>query len=129
LKIFLIRVPESRKLICVIQVSSCGFLSATTAPSAYTQRRFPDKRHIHPNQRTEIHRCFGCFFTCGADGSDAMTDEIVGATLVAAHAGEMISELTMAITNKLPMKALAETVHCYPTQAEVFQRIALAHGK
>ena len=48
------------------------------------------------------------------------TGEIVGATLVAAHAGEMISELTLAITNKLPMKALAETVHCYPTQAEVF---------
>jgi hypothetical protein len=39
------------------------------------------------------------------------TGEIVGATLVAAHAGEMISELTLAITNKLPMKALAETVH------------------
>ena len=57
------------------------------------------------------------------------TGEIVGATLVAAHAGEMISELTLAITNKLPMKALAETVHCYPTQAEVLQRIALAYGK
>jgi pyruvate/2-oxoglutarate dehydrogenase complex dihydrolipoamide dehydrogenase (E3) component len=57
------------------------------------------------------------------------TGEIVGATLVAAHAGEMISELTLAITNKLQMKALAETVHCYPTQAEVFQRIALAYGK
>jgi len=55
--------------------------------------------------------------------------EIVGATLVAAHTGEMISELTLAITNKLPMKALAETVHCYPTQTEVFQRIALAYGK
>ena len=57
------------------------------------------------------------------------TGDIVGATLVAAHAGEMISELTLAITNKLPMQALAETVHCYPTQAEVFQRIALTYGK
>jgi pyruvate/2-oxoglutarate dehydrogenase complex dihydrolipoamide dehydrogenase (E3) component len=53
------------------------------------------------------------------------SSEIVGATLVAAHAGEMISELTLAITNNLPMEALTETVHCYPTQAEVFQRIAL----
>ena len=58
------------------------------------------------------------------DGSD----QIVGATLVAAHAGEMISELTLAIANKLEMKALAETVHCYPTQAEVFQRIALEYA-
>ena len=46
---------------------------------------------------------------------------------MAAHAGEMISELTLAITSKLTMKALAETVHCYPTQAEVFQRTALVH--
>ena len=53
--------------------------------------------------------------------------EIVGATLVAAHAGEMISELTLAITNKVTVQALAETVHCYPTQAEVFQRIALSY--
>jgi pyruvate/2-oxoglutarate dehydrogenase complex dihydrolipoamide dehydrogenase (E3) component len=52
---------------------------------------------------------------------------IVGATLVAAHAGEMISELTLAITSKLTMEALAEAVHCYPTQAEVFQRIALEY--
>jgi pyruvate/2-oxoglutarate dehydrogenase complex dihydrolipoamide dehydrogenase (E3) component len=49
--------------------------------------------------------------------------EIVGATLVAAHAGEMISELTLAITQKIPLEALADTVHCYRTQAEVFQRM------
>jgi len=55
------------------------------------------------------------------------TGEIVGATLVAAHAGEMISELTLAVTSKLTMKALADTIHCYPTQAEVFQRIALEY--
>lgn len=55
------------------------------------------------------------------------TGEIVGATLVAAHAGEMISELTLAITSRLSMEALAEAIHCYPTQAEVFQRIALEY--
>ena len=55
------------------------------------------------------------------------TGQIAGATLVAAHAGEMISELTLAITSKLTMETLAETVHCYPTQAEVFQRIALEY--
>jgi pyruvate/2-oxoglutarate dehydrogenase complex dihydrolipoamide dehydrogenase (E3) component len=53
--------------------------------------------------------------------------EIAGATLVTAHAGEMISELTLAIANNLTMQALAETVHCYPTQAEVFQRMALSY--
>lgn len=46
---------------------------------------------------------------------------------MAAHAGEMISELTLAVTNKVTMEALAETVDCYPTQAKVFQRIALEY--
>jgi pyruvate/2-oxoglutarate dehydrogenase complex dihydrolipoamide dehydrogenase (E3) component len=40
----------------------------------------------------------------------------------------MISELTLAMTHKVPLEVLAETVHCYPTQAEVFQRIALQYA-
>jgi pyruvate/2-oxoglutarate dehydrogenase complex dihydrolipoamide dehydrogenase (E3) component len=39
----------------------------------------------------------------------------------------MISELTLAMTHKVPLEALAETVHCYPTQAAVFQRVALQY--
>ncbi len=37
----------------------------------------------------------------------------------------MISNLTLAIPNNLSLEKLAETVHCYPTQAEAFRRIAL----
>jgi pyruvate/2-oxoglutarate dehydrogenase complex dihydrolipoamide dehydrogenase (E3) component len=66
---------------------------------------------------------FGVIYTRSGSG------EIAGATLVAAHAGEMISELTLAVTNQMPLEALANTVHCYPTQAEVFQRIALQHAR
>ena len=56
------------------------------------------------------------------------SSEIIGATLIAAHAGEMISELTLAMTHKVPLEVLAETVHCYPTQAEVLQRVALQYA-
>ncbi len=50
----------------------------------------------------------------------------------------MITELTLAIMNQVPLEVLANTVHCYPTQAEVFQyptqaevfqRIALQHAR
>jgi len=42
------------------------------------------------------------------------TDKILGATIVARHAGEMISELTLAMTNNLGLKAIAKTVkHCH----------------
>ena len=52
------------------------------------------------------------------------TDKIVGATVVAAHAGEMISEITLAMTARLGLKTLARTIHPYPTQAEAIKRTA-----
>ena len=51
-------------------------------------------------------------------------ERIVGGTLVSAHAGETITELTLAVMKRVSLRELAETVHCYPTQAEAFQRIA-----
>jgi pyruvate/2-oxoglutarate dehydrogenase complex dihydrolipoamide dehydrogenase (E3) component len=49
-------------------------------------------------------------------------DTIVGATLVARHAGEMISEITLAMAAGAGLKALSGTVHPYPTQAEVIRK-------
>ena len=51
------------------------------------------------------------------------TDEILGATIVAAHAGALISELTRAITARLGLKATGATIHPYPTQAESLRRL------
>ena len=55
--------------------------------------------------------------------------EIVGATIVASHAGEMIGEVSMMMTKGLPVTALADTIHCYPTQVEVLKRIGDAYNK
>ena len=52
------------------------------------------------------------------------TDRIVGGTIVAAHAGEMISELTVAIVNKVGLAGIGNTIHPYPTQAEALKRAA-----
>lgn len=54
----------------------------------------------------------------------AGTDRIVGATLVASHAGEMIGEMTVAITNGVGLGGVGKSIHPYPTQAEVFRRAA-----
>ena len=54
----------------------------------------------------------------------AGTDRILGATIVARHAGEMISEFSLAITNGLRLSAIGKTIHPYPTQAEVIKRLA-----
>jgi pyruvate/2-oxoglutarate dehydrogenase complex dihydrolipoamide dehydrogenase (E3) component len=50
------------------------------------------------------------------------TDRILGATLVARNAGDMISEVTLAIGAGAGLKTVAKTIHPYPTQAEVLKR-------
>jgi pyruvate/2-oxoglutarate dehydrogenase complex dihydrolipoamide dehydrogenase (E3) component len=57
------------------------------------------------------------------------SDRILGATVVAAHAGEMISELTALMTAGKGLGTLARTIHPYPTQAEVLKKLANAWRK
>jgi pyruvate/2-oxoglutarate dehydrogenase complex dihydrolipoamide dehydrogenase (E3) component len=52
------------------------------------------------------------------------TDRILGATLVAERAGDMIGEITLAITAGLGLAKIGSTIHPYPTQAEVFRKAA-----
>src|SRR5258706_1204850 len=44
------------------------------------------------------------------------SDTILGATVVARHAGEMINDITLAIGSRLGMDTLASVSHAYPTQ-------------
>ena len=57
------------------------------------------------------------------------TDQILGATLVARHAGEMIGELALAMTAKLGLSAIGRTIHPYPTQAEAVKKLADAWNR
>lgn len=52
------------------------------------------------------------------------SDRILGATIVAPHAGEMISELTLAMTGGLGLRKIGNTIHPYPTQAEAIRKLA-----
>jgi pyruvate/2-oxoglutarate dehydrogenase complex dihydrolipoamide dehydrogenase (E3) component len=58
---------------------------------------------------------------------DKKTGKILGGTIVARHAGEMISELTLAITAKQRIGALSSIIHPYPTQAEALRKIGDAY--
>ena len=56
------------------------------------------------------------------------TDEILGATVVAGHAGEMISEVTLAMVAHLGLGTLANVIHPYPTQADALRRVAFQYS-
>ena len=51
------------------------------------------------------------------------TDKILGATIVAAHAGDLISEFSLAMKAGAGAKTIAATIHPYPTQAEVNKKV------
>jgi pyruvate/2-oxoglutarate dehydrogenase complex dihydrolipoamide dehydrogenase (E3) component len=57
------------------------------------------------------------------------TDKILGATIVARHAGEMLSEITLAIVGNLGLGTLTNVIHTYPTQAEAVKQVADAYNR
>ena len=57
------------------------------------------------------------------------TDRILGATIVASHAGDMINEITLAMVAGIGLRTLARVIHAYPTQAEAIRRAAIAYNR
>ncbi len=54
------------------------------------------------------------------------SDRILGATIVARGAGDMLNEITLAMQAGIGMRGLAEVIHCYPTQADAIRIAAKA---
>jgi len=57
------------------------------------------------------------------------SDRILGATIVAPNAGDMISEITLAMTHGLGLKQIGNAIHPYPTQAEAIRQVADAFNR
>jgi len=51
------------------------------------------------------------------------SDRIVGGSIVSAHAGELIGELTLAIVGRIGLSTLANVIHPYPTQSEALRQV------
>jgi pyruvate/2-oxoglutarate dehydrogenase complex dihydrolipoamide dehydrogenase (E3) component len=57
------------------------------------------------------------------------TDRIVGATIVAAHAGDLITQLTIAIQQGMGLGSFGNVIYPYPTQGEAIKRAAGAYTR
>ena len=51
-------------------------------------------------------------------------DKILGATIVAPHAGDMISEITLAMQSGIGLGKISSVIHPYPTRAEAIRQTA-----
>ncbi len=59
----------------------------------------------------------------------ARTDQILGATIVARQAGDIINEITLAMVAGIGLRTLARVIHAYPTQAEAIKKAADAYSR
>ena len=57
------------------------------------------------------------------------TDEILGATIVAGHAGDLISEISVAMRAGMGLGALASVIHPYPTTGEAIRQVSDAYNR
>ena len=55
------------------------------------------------------------------------TDKILGATIVASRASEMINEISVAMSTGIGMRKLARVLHTYPAQSDAIRLAALAY--
>ena len=60
-----------------------------------------------------------------AEGSD----KIVGATIVAENAGDMIGSISIAMTNNIGLGKIANSIHPYPTQGEAIRKVGDAYNR
>jgi pyruvate/2-oxoglutarate dehydrogenase complex dihydrolipoamide dehydrogenase (E3) component len=51
-------------------------------------------------------------------------DRILGVTLVAPHAGDLIAEYVLAMKQRVGLSKILGTIHVYPTLVEVNKRVA-----
>jgi pyruvate/2-oxoglutarate dehydrogenase complex dihydrolipoamide dehydrogenase (E3) component len=57
------------------------------------------------------------------------SDKILGATIVARHAGDMISQITLAMVNNIGLGKIASVIHPYPTQADAIRKAGDAYNR
>ena len=57
------------------------------------------------------------------------TDQILGVTLVSAHAGDLLHEFVLAMKQGIGLGAIAATIHAYPTFAELTRKAGDKYSK
>ena len=57
------------------------------------------------------------------------SDKILGATVVARHAGELITQLTLAMAQGIGLSAFTQLIYPYPTQGEAIKAAAGLHAR
>jgi pyruvate/2-oxoglutarate dehydrogenase complex dihydrolipoamide dehydrogenase (E3) component len=123
-----------RKKISSLIIPRCTYTDPEIASVGITEKEATDsslKYDVYKVNIDEIDRAQTDSETVGFIKviTARKSDKILGATIVSSHAGEMISEITTAMTSNIGLGTLANVIHPYPTQAEVIKRAADAYNR
>lgn len=99
-----------------MQVASVGLSPATAAAQAVPIETY--SASLASNDRAILEGREGAAAGFVRVHCAAGTDTILGATVVASHAGDLVSEITLAMQAKVGLGAVGRVIHPYPTQAE-----------
>lgn len=113
-------------------IPHCTYTDPEVATVGLTPSEAAERGIAIETHRLELTKVERAMIDGEADGFVALYTHkgaIVGATFVAAHAGESLPLLTLAVMQKMAPADLAAVVHCYPTQVEAIQRAATQAGK
>jgi len=78
------------------------------------------KKHLSENDRAILESAEEGFVKIHVKEG---TDQILGATIVAKRAGDMISEITLAMNGGVGLSKIAAAIHPYPTQADAIRAL------
>jgi pyruvate/2-oxoglutarate dehydrogenase complex dihydrolipoamide dehydrogenase (E3) component len=57
------------------------------------------------------------------------SDKILGATIIAEHAGDLLHEFALAMRHRIGLGGIASTIHAYPTLAELARKLGDKYNK
>ena len=123
-----------RSRVSSLTVPWCTYSDPELAHVGLSEREAAEQDIAIDTYRTELSSVDRAVLDSQADGFVKLhckrgTDKMLGATVVASHAGEMISEITTAMTAGAGLRTIAATIHPYPTQAEAVRKAADAYQR
>ena len=115
------------KRVSELVIPHCTYTDPEVAQVGVTPQEAQRRGMAIETHRMELSKVERAVIDGSADGFAALythQGRLVGATYVAAHAGESVPLLTLAVAQKMTPGELAAVIHCYPTQVEAIQRAA-----
>lgn len=118
-----------RQKIDDLVVPWCTYTDPEVAHVGMTTAEIHDQKIPHDTFEKHLSDVDRAILTGDTEGfvrihTRAGTDTILGATIVGRNAGDLISQLTFAMTNGLGLSAFSSTIYPYPTTAEAIKSAA-----